>query len=83
MQSVRRLLMEDEIYEIDRVVNGMWSMARNSEITEVVLRVELGILAERLREVQKRLTKRAADGGKSARKTTNPRSKKAGATRRR
>ena len=75
--------MEDEIYEIDRVVNGMWSMARNSELTEIVLRVELGILAERLREVQKRLTKRAADGAKSAPKKSSSKAVKRVQSRRR
>ena len=64
--------MENEIRQINYVGNALWSMARNPELNECVLRAEMAVLCEKLREVERNLTKRAADslkaGGKSAKR---------------
>ena len=62
--------MENEIRQINYVGNALWSMARNPKLNECVLRAEMAVLCEKLREVERNLTTRAADsskaGGKSA-----------------
>ena len=61
--------MENEIRQINYVGNALWSMARNPELNECVLRAEMAVLCEKLREVERNLTKRALDGAKAPRKS--------------
>lgn len=58
--------MENEIRQINYVGNSLWSMARNPELNECVLRAEMAVLCEKLREVERNLTKRVPDRAKSA-----------------
>lgn len=58
--------MENEIFQIKYVGNALWSMARNPELNECVLRAEMAVLCEKLREVERNLTKRVPDRAKSA-----------------
>ena len=53
--------MENEIRQINYVGNALWSMARNPELNECVLRAEMAVLCEKLREVERNLTQRVPD----------------------